>query len=171
MTSDEPSEPRAIDPSDLETTLRVLRELDQLDEEHPDFIRVRHATARMFKQVKKSRRLEKRSVTAAADRAVIAATATGAPDRIDDETRGIPLAITSAAPLAGELLKSRPCYICKRHFTRVDPFYHQLCPDCAARNHAKRDAHTDLTGRAALLTGGRAKIGMHIALMLLRARP
>ena len=32
----------------------------------------------------------------------------------------------------------------------------------------KRDARTDLTGRRALLTGGRAKIGMHIALRLLR---
>ena len=35
-------------------------------------------------------------------------------------------------------------------------------------NHAKRDARTDLTGRRALLTGGRAKIGMYIALRLLR---
>ncbi len=50
----------------------------------------------------------------------------------------------------------------------VDAFYHQLCPDCAALNRAKRDARTDLTGRTALLTGGRAKIGMYIALRLLR---
>ena len=50
----------------------------------------------------------------------------------------------------------------------VDAFYHQLCPDCAALNRAKRDARTDLTGRRALLTGGRAKIGMYIALRLLR---
>ena len=157
-----------VRPDDLETTLRVLRELDRLDEEHPDFVRVRQATARMFKQVKKKRRLEKRFEIATADRAVIASTATGAPDRIDDETRGIPLAITSATPIAGELLKSRACYICKKHYTRVDSFYHQLCPDCAARNHAKRDARTDLSGRTALLTGGRAKIGMHIALRLLR---
>ena len=37
-------------------------------------------------------------------------------------------------------------------------------------NHAKRDAGTDLTGRRALplLTGGRAKIGMYIALRLFR---
>ena len=50
----------------------------------------------------------------------------------------------------------------------VDAFYHQLCPDCAAMSHAKRDARTDLTGKRALLTGGRAKIGMYIALRLLR---
>lgn len=158
----------AIDPVDLDTVLRVLAAMDELDEEHPDFIAVRQATARMFKAVKKNRRLEKRAVIARADRAVVAATATGAPDRIDDETRGIPLAARVASPVAGELLKSRACYICKQHYTRVDAFYHQLCPECAAFSHEKRDARTDLTGRRALLTGGRAKIGMHIALRLLR---
>jgi NAD(P)-dependent dehydrogenase (short-subunit alcohol dehydrogenase family) len=158
----------AIDPTDLEVTLRVLATMDGIDEEHPDFVAVRRATARMFKSVKKSRRLEKRAEIADADRAVVAATATGAPDRIDDETRGIPLAITVAAPTAGTLLKARSCYICKQPFTIVDSFYHQLCPDCAAMSHAKRDARTDLTGKAALLTGGRAKIGMYIALRLLR---
>ncbi|MEZ5213569.1 MAG: hypothetical protein R2692_01485 [Microbacterium sp.] len=43
-----------------------------------------------------------------------------------------------------------------------------MCPECAAIGHAKRDARTDLTGKRALLTGGRAKIGMYIALRLLR---
>ncbi|MBN9151697.1 MAG: SDR family NAD(P)-dependent oxidoreductase [Micrococcales bacterium] len=162
------SDANAIDPADLDTVLRVLAAMDSMDEEHPDFIAVRQATARMFKAVKKSRRLEKRAVIAEADRAVVAATATGAPDRIDDETRGIPLAARVAAPVAGELLKPRACYICKKQYTQVDAFYHQLCPECAAFSHAKRDARTDLTGRRALLTGGRAKIGMHIALRLLR---
>jgi NAD(P)-dependent dehydrogenase (short-subunit alcohol dehydrogenase family) len=157
-----------IDPADLAVTLRVLESLAEIDEEHPDFVTVRQATARMFKSVKKARRLEKRAEIAESDRAVVANTATGAPDRIDDETRGIPLAITTAAPTAGTLLRSRPCYICKQHYTRVDAFYHQLCPDCAALNHARRDARTDLSGKAALLTGGRAKIGMYIALRLLR---
>lgn len=122
----------------------------------------------MFKSVKKSRRDSKRLQIAEADRAVVAATATGAPDRIDDETRGIPLSVSVSAPSAGTLLRSRACYICKQHYTRVDAFYHQLCPDCAQLNHAKREARTDLSGRRALLTGGRAKIGMYIALRLLR---
>lgn len=158
----------SIDPADLDTVLRVLDAMNDLDEEHPDFITVRQATARMFKAVKKSRRLEKRAVIADADRAVVAATATGAPDRIDDETRGIPLATRVAAPVAGELIRSRACYICKQHYTQVDAFYHQLCPACSAFSHEKRDARTDLSGKRALLTGGRAKIGMHIALRLLR---
>jgi hypothetical protein len=158
----------AIDPEDLATALRVLDQISGMDEEHPDFIAVRRATARMFKAVKKHRRLELRAAVADADRTVIAATATGAPDRIDDETRGIPIATRTTAPTAGTLLKPRACYICKQHYTLVDAFYHQLCPECALLNHAKRDARTDLEGRRALLTGGRAKIGMYIALRLLR---
>ncbi|MHB1173445.1 MAG: SDR family NAD(P)-dependent oxidoreductase [Lacisediminihabitans sp.] len=162
------SQPNTIDPRDLKVVLRVLASMDELDEEHPDFLAVRHATARMFKSVKKNRRLEKRAEIADADRAVVAATATGAPDRIDDETRGIPLAVTAAAPTAGTLIRARSCYICKQPYTQVDAFYHQLCPACAAMSHAKRDARTDLDGKRALLTGGRAKIGMYIALRLLR---
>jgi NAD(P)-dependent dehydrogenase (short-subunit alcohol dehydrogenase family) len=161
-------EPSGIDPTDLDVALRVLSQMADVDEEHPDFIAVRRATAKMFKAVKKERRLEKRAVIADADRSVIAATATGAPDRIDDETRGIPISTTTSAPTAGTLIKARACYICKKPYTHVDAFYHQLCPDCAAMSHAKRDARTDLTGRRALLTGGRAKIGMYIALRLLR---
>ncbi|MBX3100090.1 MAG: SDR family NAD(P)-dependent oxidoreductase [Salinibacterium sp.] len=140
----------------------------ELDHEHPDFIAVRQATAKMFKAVKKERRLEKRAGIADADRSVIAATATGAPDRIDDETRGIPIATRIETPTAGTLIKPRSCYICKQPYTIVDAFYHQLCPDCAAMSHEKRDARADLTGKRALLTGGRAKIGMYIALRLLR---
>jgi NAD(P)-dependent dehydrogenase (short-subunit alcohol dehydrogenase family) len=157
-----------IDPDDLATTLRILDSMSELDEEDPDFVTVRRATARMFKEVKRVRRRELREVAAAEDAAVIAATATGASDRIDDETRGIPLETRTAAPVAGTLNRAHDCYICKQPYTQIDAFYHQLCPDCAAKSHAKRDARTDLSGRRALLTGGRAKIGMHIALRLLR---
>ncbi|KRC62959.1 short-chain dehydrogenase [Agromyces sp. Root81] len=166
-TSD-PSIAPTIDARDLETTLRVLAALSELDEDDPDFETVRHATAKMFKSVKVARRLAKRKIVQDADRAVIAATATGAPTRIDDETRGADLVSGTDARTAGELRVARPCYICKQRYTLVDAFYHQLCPTCAAMSHAKRDARTDLTGKRALLTGGRAKIGMYIALRLLR---
>ncbi|BBX24024.1 oxidoreductase [Mycolicibacter terrae] len=158
----------AIDPDKLATCLQVLAEVDALPPEHPDAITVRRATARMFKAVKKARRDAKRDAVAAADKAVVAATATGAPGRIDDETQGIPLVSAAKGASAGTLIRSRACYICKAHYTQVDAFYHQLCPDCAAFSRAKREARTDLTGRRALLTGGRAKIGMYIALRLLR---
>ncbi len=158
----------SIDPAELEIALRVIAATADLDPEDPDYIALRRATGKMYKDVKRQARKDKRQRIADADRAVVAATATGAPDRIDDETRGIPLAARTAAPTAGELIKPRACYICKELYTTVDAFYHQLCPDCAAMSHEKRDARTDLTGRRALLTGGRAKIGMYIALRLLR---
>src|SRR3954468_13499943 len=139
-----------------------------MDDDHPHFVAVRQATAKMFKAVKQARRVDARERDAAADRAVVAATATGAADRIDDETRGIPISTSTTAPTAGTLLKPQACYICKQDYTVVDAFYHQLCPSCAAMSHAKRDARTDLSGKRALLTGGRAKIGMYIALRLLR---
>src|SRR5439155_25471522 len=96
------------------------------------------------------------------------ATATAAPDRIDDETRGLPLSTSTTAPVAGTLHRARACYICKERYREVHAFYHQLCPACAEFNWARREARTDLTGRRPLLTGGRAKIGMYIALRLLR---
>ncbi|WP_062529563.1 SDR family NAD(P)-dependent oxidoreductase [Demequina rhizosphaerae] len=162
------SAPHVIDPADLEVTLRVLASLSDVDEDDPDFTAVRNATANMIKSVKRARRRERRNAINVADSAIVAATATGAADRIDDETRGLTLTARAAAPTVGDYVKARPCYICKQKYTQVDAFYHQLCPACAETGHAKRHARADLRGRRALLTGGRAKIGMHIALRLLR---
>ncbi|SNS21108.1 SDR family oxidoreductase [Rhodococcoides kyotonense] len=157
-----------IDPADLETCLRVLKVAGSLDKNHPDSIVVQRASGQLFKDLKRSRRIAARDAKSAADRAVVAATATGSPERIDDETAGVSLTARATGEFAGTLIRARPCYICKQRYTLVDAFYHQLCPDCAATNRSKRDATTDLTGRRALLTGGRAKIGMYIALRLLR---
>ncbi|MFV0459313.1 MAG: SDR family NAD(P)-dependent oxidoreductase [Actinomycetales bacterium] len=157
-----------IRPEDLAVALAVLARVDDLPPEHPDAVTVRRATARIFKTYKQRRRIERRLTVKENDEAVLAATATGSPQRIDDETAGIALVSSAAGASAGEYLRARPCYICKQQYTRVDAFYHQLCPSCAELNHAKRQARTDLTGRRALLTGGRAKIGMYIALRLLR---
>ncbi|GAA1723581.1 SDR family NAD(P)-dependent oxidoreductase [Fodinicola feengrottensis] len=157
-----------IEPARLDACLAVLAEVGALPVDHPDAVAVRLATAKLFKTVKERRRADKRAAVASNDKAVIAATATGAPGRIDDETRGIPLATSTVGATAGTLLRARPCYVCKAKYQQVDAFYHQLCPACAALNRERRDARTDLTGRRALLTGGRAKIGMYIALRLLR---
>ncbi|MEZ7238465.1 SDR family NAD(P)-dependent oxidoreductase [Rhodococcus sp. GXMU-t2271] len=157
-----------IDPADLATCLRVLSLVGELDADHPDSVTVQRAVGHMFKKLKRARRNETRRAKVAADRQVLATTATGSPTRIDDETAGIALSSNAPGASAGTLIRPRACYVCKDKYTRVDAFYHQLCPRCAAENHAKRDARTDLTGRRALLTGGRAKIGMYIALRLLR---
>ncbi len=157
-----------IEPDELALALRVIAQSQELPTEHPDAVAIRRATAAIFKTVKKQRRTDRRQAVLDADRSVIAATATGAPDRIDDETRGLPLTSSAEGALAGTLLRPHACYICKQRYSEIDAFYHQMCPDCAAKHHAKRNARTDLAGRRALLTGGRAKIGMYIALRLLR---
>ncbi|MEU8818292.1 SDR family NAD(P)-dependent oxidoreductase [Actinoplanes sp. NPDC048796] len=159
---------KRVDPERLALCLEVLAEVESLPVEHPDAVAVRRATAGIYKTAKMQRRRDRRDAILSNDRAVTASTATGAPGRIDDETAGIPLKSTTRAAVAGVLRQARGCYICKQRYTQVDAFYHQLCPSCAEKNHDRRDARTDLTGRRALLTGGRAKIGMYIALRLLR---
>ncbi len=153
---------------DLEIALRVLDEAGGLDQDDPAYVALRRATAGFFKAAKRERRTARREKVAAADRAVVELTATGSASRIDDETAGLPLTSTARGAIAGQLLVPRACYMCKQKYVDVDAFYHQLCPTCAALSHEKRDARTDLVGRRALLTGGRAKIGMYIALRLLR---
>lgn len=162
----------AIDAEDMATTLRVIGMLHELPAGHPDIETVKRAAGTMYKRVRKARRAEARAAELGPlreqDAKVLASTATGSPLRIDDETKGIPLTSNVIGEVAGELNTPRGCYICHAKYTTVDAFYHWLCPNCAAMSHAKRHQRVDLRGKRALLTGGRVKIGMYIALMLLR---
>jgi NAD(P)-dependent dehydrogenase (short-subunit alcohol dehydrogenase family) len=80
--------------------------------------------------------------------------------RVEGEVEPVPQGTTE---------ETRHCYVCKQHFQIVHHFYDQMCPECAAFNFAKRTELADLTGRVALLTGGRVKIGYQAGLKLLRA--
>jgi NAD(P)-dependent dehydrogenase (short-subunit alcohol dehydrogenase family) len=68
-----------------------------------------------------------------------------------------------------EVVEPQHCYVCKRLYRDIHPFYDQLCPECADFNYAKRTETADLRGRLALLTGGRVKIGYQAGIKLLRA--
>ena len=68
-----------------------------------------------------------------------------------------------------ELLEPQHCYVCKEDYAKLHPFYDQLCPACGDFNFAKRSETADLSGRVALLTGGRVKIGYQAGIKLLRA--
>ncbi len=68
-----------------------------------------------------------------------------------------------------EVVTPQHCYVCKQKFSAVHPFYDQLCMECGEYNYAKRSESADLTGRVALLTGGRVKIGYQAGIKLLRA--
>ena len=81
------------------------------------------------------------------------------PDDIDD----------GGSKTEREAVQPLHCYICKRKYTRIHPFYDQMCPECGEFNYAKRSETADLRGRVALLTGGRVKIGYQAGIKLLRA--
>ena len=76
---------------------------------------------------------------------------------------------TVEEPEFREALEPQHCYVCKQEFTVLHHFYDQLCPGCAEFNFRKRTELADLTGRVALLTGGRVKIGYQAGIKLLRA--
>jgi NAD(P)-dependent dehydrogenase (short-subunit alcohol dehydrogenase family) len=64
---------------------------------------------------------------------------------------------------------ARNCYVCKQPYTEVHRYYDSMCRSCGDFNYAKREQSADLTGRVALVTGARVKIGFQAALKLLRA--
>jgi len=76
--------------------------------------------------------------------------------------------LTSGEP-SPETEDPRKCYVCKKEFSTVHHFYDRLCTTCAEENFAKRTELADLSGRVALLTGGRVKIGYQAGIKLLRA--
>ena len=76
-------------------------------------------------------------------------------DEIDDQQR--------------ETREPQHCYVCKQKYTLIHSFYDQLCPPCAEFNLQKRTETAELSGRVALLTGGRVKIGYQAGIKLLRA--
>jgi NAD(P)-dependent dehydrogenase (short-subunit alcohol dehydrogenase family) len=63
----------------------------------------------------------------------------------------------------------RSCYVCKIRYRELHYFYDQLCPPCAELNFQKRHFSVPLTGRVAVVTGSRVKIGFQVCLKLLRA--
>ncbi len=65
-------------------------------------------------------------------------------------------------------VEERHCYVCKKHHSDVHFFYDQMCVPCGDFNYFKRNELADLSGRVALLTGGRVKIGYQAGLKLLR---
>lgn len=74
-----------------------------------------------------------------------------------------------AQKLLGEVHEERVCYVCRARSHQVHWFYDQMCLSCGDFNYDKRSQTADLTGRVALITGARVKIGYQAAILLLRA--
>jgi NAD(P)-dependent dehydrogenase (short-subunit alcohol dehydrogenase family) len=117
-----------------------------------------------------SRRLRKdrRRKDVEADRAARAATGIRAA-RAAEVFSAPPRQLPPPDRPAEEFRSARACYVCKELYVRLHEFYDGMCPACAEFNYAKRFQSADLSGRTALLTGARLKIGYQGALKLLRA--
>ncbi len=185
-----------VDESDLNERLRAVTELLEavcadrslLDGLEPEErIRLLNAAANTFapdadarRQQTKSRRRQEKADRVARDEDVL--TDTGirrlrsrpvfvtpnvfVPEGVDTAT-----VEDEVIARAGEerRVAEQHCYICKRKYGEVHSFYDQLCGECAEFNFAKRTETADLSGRVALLTGGRVKIGYQAGIKLLRA--
>jgi NAD(P)-dependent dehydrogenase (short-subunit alcohol dehydrogenase family) len=68
-----------------------------------------------------------------------------------------------------DLHRPAACYVCNTDFHRRHFFYDSLCQACGDLNYYKRHHSGDLSGRIALVTGARVKIGHAVTLKLLRA--
>ncbi len=159
------------DDSEIDLCLRVLGRAGQADPGDPRWARVHRAAAELYRTGKKKRKAARRADRQRHDRELTADSVRyrqqEPPPEPGPVARGTAKPGTPAAP-EPRLLGVRRCYVCKSGYRSVHPDYHLLCQDCAERNATRRHARCDLSGRRAIVTGGRVKIGFHVALKLLR---
>lgn len=161
----------AVDAADWAACIRVLRVLAIDPSLAPDELVFKGLIKKVYQRGKRLRTsatpgAESKQSAIAADKKLVSRTALVA------SVRGSPpipsLSAGAEDSSIGLRRRAVPCYVCKRPFHEVHHHYHLLCPSCAAFNVAKREARVDLTGKMAIVTGGRIKIGFATALRLLR---
>lgn len=145
----------------LEICLEVLQQIADDPESIANHDRIKGLIAKIHKQGRKYSRKHDRKERKIEDR----------------QTRANTELVRSQHPELNRVLpttqqphsqQSISCYICKEAYREVHFFYHLLCPKCAEFNYQKRSQRADLTGRVALITGGRIKIGYQLGLRLLQ---
>jgi NAD(P)-dependent dehydrogenase (short-subunit alcohol dehydrogenase family) len=154
-----------IPPEEMEICLRVLQ---QIADSHGTIPRSDHFNGLVSKVYREGKRLDlltERGRRQAEDRALRANTVMV---RIQRDAVAAPALPPPPEEEPRRLNNSDACYICKKPFTEVHFFYHLLCPECAAFNYQMRSLSANLTGRTAVVTGGRVKIGHRTVLRLLR---
>jgi NAD(P)-dependent dehydrogenase (short-subunit alcohol dehydrogenase family) len=155
-----------ISPEEMEICLNVLQRVA----DYPGIIRrderFNTLVSKVYRECKRVDQRAEKQRQEAQDRALLATTAMV---QIQRDALPAPAMLPPPdAPKARRLNKPECCYICKAEYTEVHFFYHLLCPKCAEFNYRMRHLHADLTGRTALVTGGRVKIGFQTVLRLLR---
>ena len=153
-------------PAELAVCRQILAALTRVPLHHlpddPDFIEIVRLAARLVRNHARALRQEERR----RDEELLDSTAL----RTDQaQTPGNVSAIPTSEDLPAILNRPRRCYVCKQPYDQVHSFYDSLCLKCGDFNLARRRQTADLTGRIALITGGRVKIGYQVVLKLLRA--
>ena len=148
----------ALTDAELEQALRLVEKARALPPDDPRYVRLEQAVAHLVKSAKKKRRRQRARQASAHDKAVLSTT----------EMATARFGAPAEPPPTAVLRRHRRCYVCKAPYQAVHPRYHQLCRACGDQSLAARTAAVDLSGRRALVTGGRIKIGHAVALALLR---
>lgn len=159
-----------------ESCIKVLRALAKDPYSSPDTQIVKGLITKIYKKVRKDNKKIIEQQTREADNALLESTIIkNLPEnRLPELTvekqdvNNTNLFNETESNSVSILRKTINCYICKQKFNKVHFFYHLLCPECADYNYLKRNQRADLSGRVALITGGRIKIGYQVALKLLR---
>jgi len=128
---------------------------------HRELRKLRKEQARRRRQAKReadAALLERTGIRAARTAAVFATPGRDAPRQLSGSEAN-----------EQELLEERGCYVCKASFRTLHSFYDSMCGECGDFNWAKRTQSADLSGRVALVTGSRVKIGYQAGIKLLRA--
>ncbi len=158
-------------------TLEKIAEEGSLSDELPEeeWQRLKQAVARVHypdrtvrRQRRKDRRQSRKSEQLRADDAVLQETGIRVLRRTPLYTTPNAFPPTEEEIQAREVQGPRNCYVCHQDFTQLHHFYDQMCPACAELNFFKRTEMADLTGRTAIVTGSRVKIGYQAGLKLLR---
>ncbi len=160
-----------MDLEELKVCLRVLQQAHTLPADDPRVLALEQAAAGLRKKARAERRRLRKQERTQQDREVVdrahihVARANEVARRYFGDASKPP-----AVPVAsvGKVERNKRCYICKAFYDQIHGFYAQLCPKCAPDNYQQRFNTADLTGRRALITGGRIKIGFVCALKLLR---
>ena len=155
-----------ISPEELNTCLQVLQRIADSHGNIRRSDRLNSLVSKVYREGKRRDLHHERRRQEAEDRAMQATTAMVRLQR--DALSAAALPPPSYALPIRTLNRPECCYICKEDFTEVHFFYHLLCPKCADYNYRMRHLSADLTGRTALVTGGRVKIGFQTVLRLLR---
>jgi NAD(P)-dependent dehydrogenase (short-subunit alcohol dehydrogenase family) len=158
--------PIDISSEDLDTCIEVLQ---RIADSHGAFRRSDRFNGLISKIYREGKRRDlnaERQRQRSEDQALKSATAMVQIQR--DATPAAAALLPPSFHASQKLNEPECCYICKKDYTEVHFFYHLLCPQCAAFNYQMRHLSADLTGRIALVTGGRVKIGHQTVLRLLR---